>query len=114
MNIISKKRDNKIVSRPVQKYPPQDVIAIDVDGTLIIDGEVNTELVAWCRARKADGYELILWSARGVDNCYEAIEISNTYDLFDHILSKPGYTVDDNGWAWTNFSRVINDLEASL
>lgn len=93
-----------------QKYPPADVIAVDVDGTLHVSGIPNEEVIAWCRRRKVEGYSLMLWSARGEAHAKEAAELFGVTDVFDHIVSKPGYILDDRGWDWINFTRVIRHL----
>ena len=48
-----------------QKHPPPKVIAIDVDGTLLINGARNARLIECITARKAEGFVLHLWSSRG-------------------------------------------------
>jgi len=93
-----------------QKYIRAKVIAIDVDGTLIINGQVNDRLVAWCREKKEAGFQMILWSARGEKNAKNAAKQSKTEDLFAHILSKPAYIVDDKGWRWTKYTRILNEF----
>lgn len=90
-----------------QKYRPAKVIAVDVDGTLIVGGEVNKSLVEWCKDKKEQGFCMILWSARGEDHAKKAAKRSKTTDLFDYIHSKPGYIVDDKGWQWTKYTRII-------
>lgn len=40
-------------------------IAIDVDGTLYVNGHLNDKVVAFCTMAKGKGYTLMLWSARG-------------------------------------------------
>ena len=89
------------------KYPPTKVIAIDVDDTLCIRGRCNAKLVAWCRAMSAKGYSLMLWSARGKDHATNVATTLGVADVFDVITGKPGYIVDDKGWAWTKFTRVL-------
>jgi hydroxymethylpyrimidine pyrophosphatase-like HAD family hydrolase len=91
-------------------YPPQRTIAVDVDKTLYHGGAANEPLIRWLRARKAEGFHLILWSARGQQH---ALEIANRLELvalFDTIVSKPGYVVDNEGWAWTRFTRIVFDF----
>ena len=92
-------------------YPLTRCIAIDVDGTLIINNEVNHKLIEWCKDKKEQGYLLLLWSARGQDHALNAADISNTTELFDHIVSKPGYIVDDQGWKWARYTRAISPCE---
>ena len=96
-----------------KKYPefaPPKTIAVDLDGTLVsngIHGEINSELVATLRQRKANGFTLILWSMRGPKACHDVVDHWGLNDLFDHILSKPGYIVDDKGWNWIQRTRVL-------
>ena len=94
-------------------YPPPRVIAIDVDGTLQIGGEANARLIEWCRQRKADGFQLILWSARGEAHARRYAEAFAVADLFAVICSKPGYIVDDLGWGWIRHTRVIRSFSDS-
>lgn len=91
----------------MNKYPLPKVIAVDVDGTLHVNGVVNTRLVDWLRERKADGYELMLWSMRGRPRCEAAIDRFDLSGLFDVVCSKPGLLVDDKGWQWTRYTRTI-------
>lgn len=95
------------VRKPKQKYPLMRAVAVDVDGTLFIGGVVNTALVQWCRKRKSEGFELTLWSSRGREYAQRAARLANVHDVFDHIISKPGYLVDDVGWSWIRYTRVV-------
>ena len=97
-----------------QKYPPPRVIAIDVDGTLQQRGSPNKRLIEWCKERKADGFTLILWSARGEVYARNYAELFGVLDLFDLICSKPGYIVDDQGWGWIKYTRVIRSVGDSV
>lgn len=90
-----------------QAYPPPKVIAVDVDGTLHHAGRLNETLVAYLQARKSEGFRLMLWSARGIANATAAIETFGLHGLFDDVVSKPGYIIDDLGWTWIKYSRVI-------
>ncbi len=83
------------------------VIAVDVDGTLLHRGIVSKRLVAWCKAKKNEGFAMILWSSRGEKHAINAAKQAGLENVFDHILSKPGYIVDDKGWSWVKFARVI-------
>ena len=89
------------------KFTTRPAIAVDVDGTLFVRGRVNTALVEWLVARKAEGAELLLWSARGRSYAQHAAEAAQIAELFDHIAAKPGYIVDDKGWAWTRYTKRI-------
>ena len=101
-----------------QQYPPPSTIAIDVDGTLIISGEVNRPLVAWAAVQKARGYKLMLWSARGEQHAERAAQLveqaCHLPQFFDAVVSKPGYVIDDLGWTWVRYTRVITSLAAVL
>ncbi len=92
------------------KYPRQRVIAVDVDGTLHRLGILNREVIEWLRNRKKKGFKLILWSSRGEDYARRVAEKFEVTDIFDVIISKPGYVLDDDGWKWIKFTYVINRL----
>lgn len=94
--------------------PPTRLIAVDVDGTLHAGGQLNDALVAWCRQRKAEGFGLMLWSARGEAHALHAVETFGLHGLFDHVLGKPGYLVDDKGWAWIADTVVVPLAEARI
>jgi hydroxymethylpyrimidine pyrophosphatase-like HAD family hydrolase len=97
-----------------QKYAPPKVIGIDVDGTLQKNGLPNTRLIEWCRERKSEGFALMLWSARGEAYARNYAERFDVLELFDLICSKPGYIVDDQGWGWIKYMRVIRSLSAPV
>ena len=82
-------------------------IYVDVDGTLHIDGVVNDSLIIWMTECKQEGFELILWSARGSVHAKRIAEGLGIVDMFKYILSKPMYVVDDKGWTWTKY---VNNL----
>lgn len=93
-----------------QKYPPTKSIAVDVDGTLHINGIVNVRVVEFCKAQKEKGFVLTLWSARGKAYAQAAAEKLGVTHLFDDIVSKPGYVLDDQGWRWIKYTHVIRSL----
>ena len=92
------------------KYPPQKCIAIDVDGTLLINGKLNQKLADGVLRRKKEGFETILWSARGKDHAFKVADHFNICDYFDSIISKPGYIVDDLGWSWIKYTKKLKTL----
>lgn len=94
-----------------QPYPPQKTIAVDVDGTLFLNGILNEKLRDWCKEKKAQGFTIMLWSARGKEYAQLAATKAVMNDVFDAVISKPGYVVDDQGWQWTKYTRVINTFE---
>ena len=91
-------------------YKPRKVIAVDVDGTLHFRGNPNEKLIEYLKLRKSEGFELILWSARGEAYARNAAELFDVTDLFSHIISKPGYIIDDKGWQWIKFVKVIKNI----
>jgi hypothetical protein len=91
-----------------QRYEPTRCIAVDVDGTLQINGRRNDVLIDWCRDRRLDGYSILLWSARGKEHARSVADAFACADVFDVILAKPGYIVDDLGWSWIKYTRVID------
>lgn len=96
--------------RKQQKYSLAKVVAVDVDGTLLIDGEINQKLAEWCNERKKEGFCLMLWSARGKDHADNICRKAGLDDTFDYVISKPAYIVDDKGWLWTKYTKVINPV----
>lgn len=92
------------------KYPPTKTIAVDVDGTLHTKGILNARVVEFCKAQKANGFVLTLWSARGKEYAQAAAEKFEVAYLFDDIVSKPGYVLDDQGWNWIKHTHVIRSL----
>lgn len=90
--------------------PPPRVIAVDVDGTLHTAGICNARLIAWCNQQKQVGFSLMLWSSRGEAHARRVADHCGVADLFDVICSKPGYVVDDKGWGWIKYTRVISSL----
>ncbi len=92
------------------KFAPPKVIAVDVDGTLHIRGEPNLRLIEWIRLKKSEGFFLMLWSSRGESNARKYAELFGVTDLFDLICSKPGWIVDDKGWRWTQYTRIVSHV----
>jgi len=93
----------------------QPVVAVDLDGTLMNRGRINTEVLHWIKTAKSCGWTVILWSARGEQKAREAAKRLRVDHIFDSIIGKPTVVVDDNGWDWIRFTKVlrtIDDLEA--
>jgi len=97
-----------------QKYPPQRVIAVDVDGTLHNNGIPNQKMIDWCKERKDHGYTLMLWSARGEAYARGFAVQFGIVDLFNLICSKPGYIVDDQAWGWVKYTKVIRSFNENV
>lgn len=89
-------------------YPAPRVVAVDVDGTLLVNGEKNNAVVLWCERLKADGYVLYLWSSRGKNHAESVAGLFGVTHLFDVIMSKPGFILDDHGWSWIKFTTAIH------
>ena len=70
-----KRKIGLAVKRP--KHPPTKCIAIDVDGTLLINSKLNRKLLVLIEEKRAAGY------------------------------AKPGFIVDDMGWDWIKYTTVI-------
>jgi hydroxymethylpyrimidine pyrophosphatase-like HAD family hydrolase len=96
------------------KYPPSRTIAVDVDGTLLVNGRLNAKLVEFCRAQRARGFSLTLWSARGKAYAQAVVERFDVADLFDDIVGKPGYIVDDLGWTWIKYTQVVRSFGSAM
>lgn len=91
----------------MQKHPPNKLIAVDVDGTLIIDGQINILVVEFCRYMRDRDYQIMLWSSRGKQYAQDVAVRFEIADLFDDIIGKPGHILDDQGWEWTKYTRVV-------
>lgn len=69
----------------------------DVDGTLLGWGdEINWKLVNEARRAKQAGYKLVLWSYGGASWARRFATLSQTEDLWDYIMGKPGVVIDDH------------------
>lgn len=94
------------------KYPMiTRTIAVDVDGTLHRNGVLNQRVVEFCERQKANGYTLNLWSSRGKKYAVAAAEKFGVTHLFDDIISKPGYVLDDQGWSWIRYTQIIKTID---
>lgn len=94
-----------------KSYPARKCIAIDIDGTLLIDGKLNDRLAEWIKEKHKAGYETILWSARGRSHALKVAQHFELVPFFSSIISKPGFIVDDMGWSWIKYTKRITRLE---
>lgn len=93
-----------------KKYSPSNCLAIDVDGTLVTDGRLNQSVAKLAKDKKDQGMDVILWSARGRAYAEAVAKKHGLEDCFTFIVSKPGFIVDDLGWGWIKYTRVIRDF----
>lgn len=91
----------------IQKFPPPKVLAVDIDGTLVCDRRLNGEVVRLCQAYKEKEFRLMLWSARGLSYAQAMVARYRMENLFDDVVSKPGFILDDKGWEWTRYTAVV-------
>lgn len=96
----------------VKSYPNRKTIAIDIDGTLINHHTLNAAVVSFCERKKQEGYELILWSARGKKYAEHIAQHFKLTHIFDTIIAKPSHILDDQGWNWIKYTCVIKDINA--
>ena len=89
------------------KYPPPRWVFVDVDGTLVQYGVLSMEVVAWIKEARRRGFRFVLWSARGQEYARASAERHEVIGLFEHIISKPGYIIDDKGWEWVRYTKRI-------
>ena len=88
------------------QYQKPKVIFVDVDGTLRTGQFINERTVDWCKSQKTAGFSLVLWSSRGEPYAKQTAAAIGITGLFDHIISKPGYILDDKGWTWTKYTQI--------
>ena len=91
-----------------QKYAQPKAIYVDVDGTLLVRGWRNEPLIQWLWKAKEEGYALSLWSSKGSTYATRVMAELELGNLFDHILPKPALIVDDQGWNWIKYNRVVD------
>lgn len=96
--------------KPTPKYRPQKSACIDIDGTLVRDGQLNAALVEWIERKRSAGYDIVLWSARGRKYAEDVAAHYQIAHLFHAIISKPGVIVDDMGWRWTQYCRTLYNM----
>tara|TARA_R110000782_G_C14805709_1_gene412294 strand:- start:2411 stop:2695 length:285 start_codon:yes stop_codon:yes gene_type:complete len=90
-----------------QKFPKPKIIYADIDGTLLINGRLNRALISRLRENKSEGYKIYLWSMQGLTYAEKFADTHKITDLFEQILPKPGFIVDDMGWGWTKYTRKL-------
>jgi hydroxymethylpyrimidine pyrophosphatase-like HAD family hydrolase len=84
------------------------VLYVDVDGTLLVGGQVNGGLVSFIEHTKRESSAtVILWSARGGEYALSVAQSLGVDRLFDHFLPKPGYIIDDMGAEWDKWVQYV-------
>ena len=89
-------------------YPQRKCIAIDIDDTLIGKGKLNKVVYDLAKQRLAEGWEVVLWSARGKDYAQEIATKHGIADAFSMVMGKPSVIVDDKGWSWIKYTKAIH------
>lgn len=89
-------------------YPVPNVVYVDVDGTLLVDDQMNQPLIEWIWQRHYEGKQIIVWSARGAEAARLAVDQCEIGDIVSHTLSKPGFIVDDLGHRFTEYMKIIH------
>ena len=81
---------------------------IDVDGCLLVRRQINQALVKFCRQHRADGWDIVLWSARGRIHAEKVACMAGLDDgTFVAIISKPEIVIDNNHFDWMRECRVV-------
>jgi hydroxymethylpyrimidine pyrophosphatase-like HAD family hydrolase len=84
------------------------IIAVDIDGTLWHPRlGLNIALVTTLQAAKEQGYQLILWSARGTDYTRKFNAEHFADNFFDVVVGKPQFIADDRGWDWIRHTKPL-------
>lgn len=89
------------------KYPYSKTIAVDVDRTLFLGDKVNLPMVEWIKEKHSNGFEIIIWSSRGTEYASKATKMAGLTDIVLCSISKPGYIIDDQGWRWINYTKIL-------
>ena len=89
------------------KYPLPRWVFIDVDNTLVHYGVLSQNVVDYIKEARGRGFRFVLWSARGEEYAKSVADRHDVADLFEHIISKPGYIMDDHGWNWIRYTKRV-------
>ena len=93
---------------PAQPPEFRSPLYVDCDGTLICDGEIRGEVVAWVLANIEAGVEVYVWSAQGTAYARNIAERAGLADLIAGAMGKPNVILDDWGWSWTRFTDSVD------
>ena len=94
-------------ARSGSKYTRAKTIFVDVDRTLFLGKKINVDLVEWIRDKHNAGFEIIIWSSRGTEYAKLATDKAGLSEIVLCSISKPGYIIDDQGWSWINYTKVL-------
>lgn len=92
------------------KYSIKDgAIFIDVDDTLIIEGNSNLKLIDKMKDWKLSGRDIIVWTSNfsGVEHAHKIVNSLGIQDIVDLILPKPTTIVDDDHLEYYNIIDPI-------
>lgn len=80
---------------------------VDVDNTLLRNGRIVEPVVLAIRAAIGQGADVVVWSARGKEHALRAATMAGINSMVI-CLAKPDAIIDDRGWAWVRYSRVLS------
>lgn len=86
------------------RLPPTKLLAVDVDGVLLRQSKINAKVVELVKTRHQQGFEIVVWSARGTAYARQWAESAGITSLCVAIIGKPGYIIDDQGWGWVRYT----------
>lgn len=86
---------------------------VDVDDTLLRSGRIVGPVATAIEAAISQGTDVVIWSARGKSHAERAAQMAGLYGRVT-CLCKPDAIIDDRGWGWVKWTRVLSadDLRA--
>lgn len=91
---------------PGSRFPQPRCLAVDVDHTLLVNGQPHPPVVNLLRERVGDGWELLIWSMRGREHAERVARLTGLDDV-PICASKPGCVVDDQGLDWLRQVELV-------
>jgi len=97
----------------LKRLPKPKSIFVDIDGTLTSRGKLNSVVIEYCRRKKAEGFDIVLWSARGREYAEDIATRFGLTNFFTATIGKPGYIIDDIGWSWIKNTKhlILEEIE---
>jgi hypothetical protein len=86
-------------------YPCRRTLYVDVDGVLLIGGQINEPLAEHLRALAPLGWTLVIWSGAGAEHATTAADAAGLSGVT--CLAKPDAVIDDAGWSWVQYKPVL-------